>query len=182
MVCQKLPSPLELSDAKVERLMFSRHKSFLALPPESQALKKFFIACDSSDDAPVIVFVSKMFAVERSVLPENRPRTLTAEEIAARRDQARQRLAEKLAQPKVEGKGDTHVPVPELPEVQETKEEEPEQVNTDAFIAFARVYSGTLKKNSKLYVLGPRYDPATAPELVILIFVSQFGLMFEILL
>ena len=33
-----------------------------------------FLACKSSDDAPVIVFVSKMFAVEDSALPKHRKR------------------------------------------------------------------------------------------------------------
>lgn len=33
-----------------------------------------FLACSSSDDAPVIVFVSKMFAVEDSALPKHRKR------------------------------------------------------------------------------------------------------------
>ena len=29
----------------------------------------------------------------------------------------------------------------------------------EAFIAFARIFSGTLRKGQKLYVLGPKYDP-----------------------
>ena len=33
-----------------------------------------FLTCRSSDDAPVIVFVSKMFAVEDSALPKHRKR------------------------------------------------------------------------------------------------------------
>ena len=33
-----------------------------------------FLSCTSSDDAPVIVFVSKMFAVEDSALPKHRKR------------------------------------------------------------------------------------------------------------
>ena len=30
------------------------------------------------------------------------------------------------------------------------------------FIAFARVYSGTVRKGQKLYVLGPKHNPAKA--------------------
>lgn len=44
---------------------------------------------DSSAEAPVIIFVSKMFAVESSQLPENRPELLTYEELAKRREEAR---------------------------------------------------------------------------------------------
>ena len=34
------------------------------------------------------------------------------------------------------------------------------------FIAFARVFSGTVKKGQKLYVLGPKHDPAKALQKV----------------
>ena len=32
------------------------------------------------------------------------------------------------------------------------------------FIAFARVFSGTVRKGQKLYVLGPKHNPARALE------------------
>lgn len=34
------------------------------------------------------------------------------------------------------------------------------------FLAFARVYSGTVRKGQQLFVLGPKHDPAKALELV----------------
>ena len=34
------------------------------------------------------------------------------------------------------------------------------------FIAFARVFSGIVKKGQKLYVLGPKHDPAKALQKV----------------
>ena len=37
------------------------------------------------------------------------------------------------------------------------------------FIAFARVFSGTIRKGQKLYVLGPKHDPSKALEVVSLI-------------
>jgi ribosome assembly protein 1 len=37
-----------------------------------------------------------------------------------------------------------------------------EQPNNDVFIAFARIFSGTVRKGMKLYVLGPKYDPRTS--------------------
>lgn len=35
-----------------------------------------------------------------------------------------------------------------------------EAENKEAFVAFARVFSGVLKRGKKLFVLGPKYDPA----------------------
>lgn len=37
------------------------------------------------------------------------------------------------------------------------------------FIAFARVFSGTIRKGQMLYVLGPKHDPSKALEVVSLI-------------
>lgn len=63
MVCEKLPSPLNMTDARAEKLMTSIAKTFDSLPSVTQDMKKYFIACSSSDDDPVIAFVSKMTPV-----------------------------------------------------------------------------------------------------------------------
>lgn len=44
------------------------------------------------------------------------------------------------------------------------KEEEEEQKET--FIAFARVYSGMVKKGQRVFVLGPKYDPTKGLSMV----------------
>ena len=47
------------------------------------------------------------------------------------------------------------------------KEETQQQKKCDtSFIAYARVYSGTLRPGQKLYVLGPKHDPALVEERV----------------
>lgn len=49
MVCQKLPSPLDITAERVEKLMCTGSHTFDSLPPETQALKagevKMSIAC-----------------------------------------------------------------------------------------------------------------------------------------
>ena len=35
------------------------------------------------------------------------------------------------------------------------------ETKSHCFIAFARVFSGTLRVGQKVYVLGPKYDPST---------------------
>ncbi|CAH7345609.1 Efl1 [Phodopus roborovskii] len=97
MVCQKLPSPLDMTSERVEKLMCTGSQTFESLPLETQALKAAFMKCGSEDTAPVIIFVSKMFAVDAKTLPQNKPRPLTQEEMAQRRERARQRHAERLA-------------------------------------------------------------------------------------
>jgi len=63
MVCTKLPAPCEITEEKAEKLMCSATERFDSLPSDTQELKSVFLACSSDEDAPVIVFISKMFPV-----------------------------------------------------------------------------------------------------------------------
>ncbi|XP_007651701.1 elongation factor-like GTPase 1 isoform X2 [Cricetulus griseus] len=161
MVCQKLPSPLDMTSERVEKLMCTGSQTFESLPLETQALKAAFMKCGSEDTAPVIIFVSKMFAVDAKTLPQNKPRPLTQEEIAQRRERARQRHAERLAgtqgqapQGPTQDGGDE----PDVASIspQPVAQEESSQ---EAFIAFARVFSGIARRGQKIFVLGPKYSP-----------------------
>ncbi|KAL1271890.1 hypothetical protein QQF64_030906, partial [Cirrhinus molitorella] len=75
MVCEKLPSPAEISAERVEKLMSVGARRFDSLPEKTQELKKAFLDCSADETAPVIVFVSKMFAVDSKALPQNKQRT-----------------------------------------------------------------------------------------------------------
>lgn len=41
-----------------------------------------------------------------------------------------------------------------------------EEENKEHFVAFARVYSGVVRKGQKVFVLGPKYDPSLALRVV----------------
>ena len=93
-------------------------------------------------------------------------RPLTHEEITARREQARQRHAEMMANNAslengtlliLESEGEDKKPSKSTDTGDRQKVET--EVPKSHFLAFARVYSGTLKKGQKLYVLGPKHDP-----------------------
>uniref|UniRef100_A0A8C6B1B4 Elongation factor-like GTPase 1 n=1 Tax=Monodon monoceros TaxID=40151 RepID=A0A8C6B1B4_MONMO len=174
MVCQKLPSPLDITAERVEKLMCAGSQTFDSLPPETQALKAAFMKCGSEDTAPVIIFVSKMFAVDAKALPQNKQRPLTQEEIAERHEHARRRHAEKLAaaqgQAPLEPTQDrsdleTSPQGEELKgDEQEVESETPKPVpqegnDREPFIAFARVFSGVARRGKKIFVLGPKYSP-----------------------
>ncbi|KAJ8340377.1 hypothetical protein SKAU_G00350100 [Synaphobranchus kaupii] len=185
MVCDKLPSPLDMEAERVDKLMCVGARRFESLPAKTQELKTAFLACKNDETAPVIVFVSKMFAVDSKALPQNKQRPLTQEEIAQRREAARQKHAERLAanQGANEGaenpeqalaraapqtgppagesgtggeapSGQTEAPAP--------RPARPPEESKDHFIAFARVYSGVVRKGQKVFVLGPKFDPSQA--------------------
>lgn len=79
-------------------------------------------------------------------------RPLTLEEIEKRREMVREKLLLKLQQK-------------EKQEVEQLEEQEEKDNVVDeeetSFLAFGRIYSGTIHKGQKLYVLQPRYDPRT---------------------
>lgn len=47
----------------------------------------------------------------------------------------------------------------------ELKPEE-EEDHKETFIAFARVYSGVVRKGQRIFVLGPKYDPVQGLSMV----------------
>ncbi|XP_041836893.1 elongation factor-like GTPase 1 isoform X2 [Melanotaenia boesemani] len=177
MVCEKLPSPLDMAAERVEKLMSAGAPRFDSLPEETQKLKTAFLQCSSGDEAPVIIFVSKMFAVDAKALPQHRQRPLNQEEISQRREMARQRHAEKMAADKkpeevtnpdsnqLEGQSAGLTAKMEIVTIQDSKPEEEKELN-ETFIAFARVYSGMVKKGQRMFVLGPKYDPALGLSLL----------------
>ncbi|XP_034433565.1 elongation factor-like GTPase 1 isoform X1 [Hippoglossus hippoglossus] len=172
MVCEKLPSPLDIAAERVEKLMSVGARRFDSLPKQTQELKRAFLQCSSGENSPVIVFVSKMFAVDTKALPQNRQRPLTQEELSQRRELARQRHADRMAADqaatesnkelihtgRVPQEGISTAKMESLTLKDSKPEEEEEQKET--FVAFARVYSGTVKKGQRIFVLGPKYDPA----------------------
>ncbi|MBN3290122.1 EFL1 GTPase, partial [Polypterus senegalus] len=170
MVCDKLPSPLDMSEERVERLMCVGAQRFDSLPCQTQELKKAFMECTSADTAPVIIFVSKMFAVDSKALPQNKQRPLTQEEIAQRRELARERHAKRLASCQDQNNQE-QTPISEtcgenrkVHQLESTtlSAYRPEKEDNETFVAFARVYSGTVQTGKKMFVLGPKYDPADA--------------------
>lgn len=154
-----IPSPAELPESRVESLMCPPSQSFESLPEDTRQLKKAFLDCSSRDEAPVIVCISKMVAVETKQLPENRTRLLSLEEIAQRREQARQRHAEQMA---LAASGQDFPGTLKNGHATSVVEEDTPQEKDDdsTFIAFGRVFSGTLKCGQQVYVLGPKHDPA----------------------
>ncbi|XP_028439312.1 elongation factor-like GTPase 1 [Perca flavescens] len=165
MVCEKLPSPIDMTAERVEKLMSVGPRRFDSLPEQTQELKRAFLQCSSGENDPLIIFVSKMFAVDTKALPQNRQRPLTQEEIAQRRELARQRHADRMAadQTAAESRSQEGQPAgcdSAKMESLTLKDSQPEEEDQQTFVAFARVYSGVAKKGQRVFVLGPKYDPA----------------------
>lgn len=154
MVIKNVPSPDKLSSERVEKLMCSRTSRFDLLHEETRRLKEVFMRCDCKEEK-VIVYVSKMFPVAKKHLPRYRPKPLTKQELEQRREVARRRHFVKTR--------DTVQPGEPIL-LPEKKQEPEEDLEGTTFLAFARVFSGTLRPGQELYILGPKHDPLKALE------------------
>lgn len=92
MVVRHLPSPLQLSEERVTRLMSSTITTFQSLPLKTRLLKDSkhlpcyfwyltsllcyveFLCCDVDESAPVIIFVSKLTVMDKTTMPQYQSR------------------------------------------------------------------------------------------------------------
>uniref|UniRef100_A0A672K6X2 Elongation factor-like 1 n=1 Tax=Sinocyclocheilus grahami TaxID=75366 RepID=A0A672K6X2_SINGR len=162
MVCEKLPSP-EISAERVEKLMSVGARRFDSLPEQTQELKKAFLDCSADETAPVIVFVSKMFAVDSKALPQNKQREKT--------ERVQRALAELFVL--VDGAS---------ARLFRSKLQSRRTTKSKHFVAFAQVYSGVVRKGQKVFVLGHKYDPSLALRAVsshLSVFITTDGFLIQ---
>lgn len=128
-IVEIVPSPKELSEKRIERLLTSNLKQFHQLPDESQKLKHHYLKCSFDESAIKVACVSKMFAYEKQNLPRYRTRP------------------DKKLQS--EAAVECHREEDNSAEIKE---------NDVVFIAFARIFSGKFEKGDRIFVLNPRHD------------------------
>jgi ribosome assembly protein 1 len=158
----QLPPPKDAQRVRLPKMLYPNihRKDNDPLEPTNEVEKALY-NCDISDKAPVVAYVSKMFAVPVEFLPENRRKQLTADELRERGRQQRElRAARELLDQSGEG-----IPLEEMTALtlaaeQAAAAEEPvKELKGESLIGFARLYSGSIKVGQKLYVMGPKYDP-----------------------
>lgn len=116
-------------------------------------------------------YYPQMTPVHVSQLPQNKEKRLTEDELRSRREEVRRRIEErKQAAEKGELENLTadvmQLNIEEVSVVpsntsecqDESKQEEPEKSDY-VFVAFARIFSGTLRPGMRLYNLTPKHDP-----------------------
>lgn len=174
-VCKLLPSPKDLSDERIERLMCSNLTRFDSLPEKTQELKRAFRDCSASNDAPKIICVSKMISVEKKNLPENKHRPLTIEEITQRREMVKSVTVESInhlpnqfnSLYNLSDQANGATMLSQSIAEEDDNKEEPLDEDESVFIAFSRIFSGQVRKGDEMYVLGPKHNPSKLPEDVI---------------
>lgn len=199
MVVRALPSPKEAQTRRINKLwpsivdslemkfdtLFSSDQEVLLSKLEK--VKADIESCNTSPDAECVVFVSKMFAVPKSSLPELKP-TLTTQPqesgVASESFKGLQWLPEfpstmlqidESIWGGVLGSQGTVPPPGKLLSLNarsnrnaikdrpgaDAIEDYGDNLNeVETFVAFARVFSGVLTSDKPVFVLGPKYNPS----------------------
>lgn len=144
-----VPPPSVAQKTRIPRMLYPDLNAPTVEPKNK--LERDLFNCDSSPEAFVVAYVSKMFAVAREDLPENKRRPFTAQEM---REHGREKKE----------KGENIMASPEGQEQTETIElsQSLDEVHT-VVLGFARLYSGLLHKGSSIYCLLPKYNVALGP-------------------
>jgi len=158
-IIEQLPSPLEAQKIRLPKLLYPQNINNIPdtdLTENQKKLEKALYECDASDNAPVVVIISKMVDIKAEELPTNRRVQLTAEEM-------RENRRKLLEQRKLELEGNSDAPII-LTEIQKNAEKNIKSNNEEnkkdsVLIGFARIFSGTIREGQKIYVMGPKYDP-----------------------
>lgn len=146
MVIRNMPNPLEAQRARVHTLMESHYLSLSSTSAnlgeaKLDRIKQSIESCDTSPDAPIVVFVSKMMPVRVADLSKR-----DVEMIQAIR-MTKAMLSIKSGEEE-DGTGASLIPPPPplLPE-------------QEVFLALGRIFSGTLQRNSQVHIVGHKHDP-----------------------
>ncbi|RKP40315.1 hypothetical protein BJ085DRAFT_18730 [Dimargaris cristalligena] len=155
-VIEKLPSPRQAQQVRIPKLLYPFDDD-VAEPKND--LERAMFECDTSESAPITIYVSKMFSVPVSQLPENQRRQLSADELRARgRVERIRRQADEANTTGLTGDGQP-IPMEQLAETtREPQAETNSSENDQALIGFCRIYSGTVREGQEMYALSPKYD------------------------
>jgi ribosome assembly protein 1 len=144
-------------------------------------------ACDQSEDKQVVGYVSKMFAVLRGDLPGVKAVEMTAEEMRKKGREERERRAALAASASASAPGTNGIPMDgieglttslEKVDVDEENEEKDAEIkdtatdnepllpidpSSEVLLGFSRIFSGVLKRNTRLLATLPKYDSTLPP-------------------
>jgi ribosome assembly protein 1 len=171
-----IPSPLTAQPIRLPRMLHPTvytSPSAGAIKPNTK-LEEDLYACRQGDNDNVVAYVSKMFAIPKADLPEKRRKEVTAAEMRERGRIEREKRAAAAAAAAENGDQEeaAFVPLdsavlngqPDTLAPEEQAADEAEDNVGEALIGFARIYSGTIKRGSKVHCILPKYDAALPPD------------------
>lgn len=93
-IVEIIPPPQIAQALRMPKMLHPDSYSTASSQLPTSKLERDLYKCDPAEDANVVVYVSKMFAIKKTELPENRVKVVTAEEMREEGRRERQRRAE----------------------------------------------------------------------------------------
>ncbi|KAJ9118998.1 hypothetical protein QFC24_005964 [Naganishia onofrii] len=169
-VVDVIPSPSGAQPIRLPRML---HPTVHTSPSTGTVKPNNFLesdlySCNQADDANVVAYVSKMFAVPRTELPEYRRKELSAEDMRRRGREERERRAALAADENamIEGAREIALNASQLPAVESTvalsvdNSDATADKTGEALIGFARIYSGVIRKGDTVQCILPKFNPS----------------------
>lgn len=164
-VVEVVPQPSQAQAVRIPKML---HPELLHsqtdVKPENKLEEDMYYG-RAGDDAFVVAYVSKMFAVPAKSLPQNQKKPMTAEEMRQRGRASREAAAAlaatgavvtEQAQP-LQSNGEAII-------LSEDTSDQPEiDEDAEVLLGFSRLYSGTLRAGQTVYALLPKYNTALPP-------------------
>ncbi|KAL7421772.1 Cytoplasmic GTPase/eEF2-like protein (ribosomal biogenesis) [Cryptotrichosporon argae] len=171
-IVEVIPPPPAAQAIRLPHMLHPERAAASSVPLEPTSdLERALYACDQAETANVTAYVSKMFAVRKSELPEFKPRELTADEMRQRGREERERRAAAAANGEGEGSGvalDSDLSKPlealSLDSVPQEAAPAPTSSTDEVLLGFSRVFSGVLRRSTRVVATLPKYDPALGPQ------------------
>lgn len=163
-VIDKIPPPPAAQSERIPHMLHPDLSHSASIVEPINKLERDLYDGSEADDRFCVAYVSKMFAVKTSELPQHQRKQLTADDMRARAraiKEARERKARILA----EG-GDPDAANAGADEVAVQPDEEDKEVdpNAESLLGFARLYSGTITEGQSIYAVLPKYNAALGPQ------------------
>ncbi|KAJ9117235.1 hypothetical protein QFC20_000380 [Naganishia adeliensis] len=169
-VVDVIPSPSGAQPIRLSRMLYPTiytSPSTGAVKPNN-TLESDLYTCNQADDANVVAYVSKMFAVPRTELPEHRRKELSAEDMRRRGREERERRAALAADETAMIEGAREIPIngSQLSAVESStmpnadKTDATPEKSGEALIGFARIYSGVIRIGDTVQCILPKFNPA----------------------
>lgn len=151
-----VPSPPAAQAVRLPRMLYPNVFD-QEIKPKNKVEQDLY-SSNSDAGAYLTAYVSKMFAVPKKELPENKVRSLTAEELRFRGRAVREARKDATSD---------HSDNIAITEASEDTADTPEKLpaaNDETLLGFARLYSGTIKVGTKIYCVLPKYSVALSPD------------------
>lgn len=157
-----VPPPSVAQQTRIPKMLYPDLYEPTTEPKDK--LEEDLFSCNANTTASVTALVSKMFAVARQDLPENKKKPATAEGLRARAKAAREARKALEALSNSDAAANEETPLEEALDKMQVKDTSDEEAQDgEVLLGFSRIYSGTITKGTYVVCVLPKYHNALGP-------------------